>query len=54
MAKIKMVYKPPSKDEQEKFDKAQQEFYEYIKSQKGEEVWQTKKRSVCRKFRTFL
>lgn len=36
MAKIKIVYKPLSKDEQDKFDKSQQEFYEYIKAQKGE------------------
>ena len=36
MAKIKIVYKPLSKDEQEKFDKAQQEFYKHIKAQKGE------------------
>ncbi len=39
MAKIKMVYNPLSKEEQDKFDKSQQEFYEkYIKAQKGEEV----------------
>lgn len=38
MAKIKIVYKPLSKDEQDRFDKSQQEFYEYIKSQKGEKV----------------
>ncbi len=38
MAKIKIVYKPLSKEEQDKFDKAQQEFYEYIKAQKGEDV----------------
>ena len=33
-----MVYKPLSKDEQDKFDKAHKEFYKYIKAQKGEEV----------------
>ena len=38
MAKIKMVYKPLSKDEQDRFDKSKQEFYEHIKSQKGEKV----------------
>ena len=38
MAKIKIVYKPLSKEEQDKFDKSQQEFYEYIKAQKGEKV----------------
>ena len=39
MAKIKIVYKPLSKDEQDKFDKSKQEFYEkYIKAKKGEEV----------------
>jgi hypothetical protein len=37
MAKIKMVYNPLSKEEQDKFDKSQQEFYEkYIKAQKEE------------------
>jgi hypothetical protein len=37
MSRIKMVYKPLSKEEQDKFDKSQQEFYEkYIKAQKGE------------------
>lgn len=36
MAKIKIVYNPLSKEEQDKFDKSQQEFYEkYIKAQKG-------------------
>jgi len=34
--KIKMVYKPLSKEEKEKFDKAGQELLEYIKSHKGE------------------
>ncbi len=35
MAKIKIVYKPLSKEEQDKFDKSQQEFYEkYIKHRK--------------------
>ena len=35
MAKVKMAYKPLSKDEQDKFDKSQQEFYEkYIKYRK--------------------
>ena len=34
MAKIKIVYKPLSKDKQDKFDKSKQEFYEHIKSQK--------------------
>ena len=39
MAKIKIVYKPLSKDEQDKFDKSKQEFYKkYIKAKKGEEV----------------
>ena len=28
MAKIKIVYKPLSKDEQDRFDKSKQEFYE--------------------------
>lgn len=37
MAKIKIVYKPLSKDEQDKFDKSHQEFYEnYIKAKKGD------------------
>lgn len=37
MTKIKIVYKRLSKDEQDRFDKSQQEFYEkYIKAQKGE------------------
>lgn len=37
MAKIKIVYKPLSKEEQDKFDKFQQEVYErYMKIQKGE------------------
>lgn len=36
MAKIKIVYKPLSKDEQDKFNKSKQKFYEYIKAQKGE------------------
>lgn len=37
MAKIKIVYKPLSKDEQDKFDKSKQEFYEkFIKVKKGE------------------
>lgn len=36
MAKIKIVYKPLNKDEQDKFDKSKQDFYEYIKLQKGE------------------
>lgn len=36
MAKIKMTYNPLNKEEQDKFDKSQQEFYEkYIKEQKG-------------------
>ena len=36
MAKIKIVYKPLSKEEQDKFDKFQQEVYEkYIKAHKG-------------------
>ena len=35
--RIKMVYKPLSKEEKEKFDKSNQEFYEkYIKAQNGE------------------
>ena len=35
MAKIKMVYNPLSKDERERFEKSQQEFYEkYIKYRK--------------------
>ena len=39
MGKIKMSYNPLSKEEQDKFDKSKQEFYEkYIKAQKGEEV----------------
>lgn len=38
MAKIKMVYKPLSKDEQDRFDKSKQEFYKHIKAQKGEEI----------------
>ena len=39
MAKVKIVYKPLSKEEQDKFDKSQQEFYgKYIKAQKGEKV----------------
>lgn len=33
---IKVVYKPLSKDEKEKFDKAGQELLEYIKAHKGE------------------
>jgi len=37
VTKVKIVYKPLSKEEQDKFDKSQQEFYEkYIKVQKGE------------------
>lgn len=37
MAKIKMVYNPLSKEERERFEKSQQEFYEkYIKVRKGE------------------
>ena len=37
MAKVKIVYKPLSKEEKDKFDKSQQEFHEkYIKVQKGE------------------
>lgn len=37
MAKIKIFYNPLSKEEQDKFDKSQQEFYEkYIKARKGE------------------
>ena len=36
MAKIKIVYNPLSKEEQDKFDKSQQEFYKHIKAQKGE------------------
>ena len=36
MSRIKIVYKPLSKEEKEKFDKSQQEFYEkYIIVQKG-------------------
>ena len=39
MAKIKMTYNPLNKEEQDKFDKSQQEFYEkYIKVQKGENI----------------
>ena len=38
MAKIKIVYNPLSKEEQDKFDKSKQEFYEkYIKVKKGEQ-----------------
>lgn len=36
MAKIKIVYKPLSKDEQDRFDKSKQEFYKHIKAKKGE------------------
>ena len=36
MVKIKMVYKPLSKDEQDKFDKSKQDFYKHIKVKKGE------------------
>ena len=37
MIKIKIVYKPLNKEEQDKFDKFKQEVYEkYIKAQKGE------------------
>jgi hypothetical protein len=37
MTKIKIVYNPLSKEEQDKFDKSQQVFYErYIKAQEGE------------------
>lgn len=39
MTKIKIVYKPLSNDEQERFDKSKKEFYEkYMKNkeQKGE------------------
>ena len=33
MAKVKIVYKPLSKEEKDKFDKSQQEFYKkYIKN----------------------
>ena len=36
MAKIKIVYNPLSKEEQDKFNKSKQEFYEkYIKAHKG-------------------
>ena len=39
MAKIKMSYNPLSKEEQNKFDKSKQEFYEkYIKAKKGEKI----------------
>jgi hypothetical protein len=39
MSRIKTVYKPLSNEEQKKFDKSSQEFYEkYIKAQKGEDV----------------
>lgn len=41
MAKIKIVYKPLSREEKDKFDKAQQEFYEYIKAQKEEIIMET-------------
>ena len=37
MSRIKIIYKPLSKKEKEKFNKSSQEFYEkYIKAQKGE------------------
>ncbi len=48
MAKIKIVYNPLSKEEQDKFDKSQQEFYEkYIKASEDTGVHHS---SICQCF----